>query len=112
MTTLIAAFDRINECQLAREALLARGIAPERIHIQSQVTAGTGGTQQDDHEGFLASVGQFFGRMFGQESPSGDSGRYSEAVSRGSAVLVVEADSDEQAHELGEMLEANGAYDI
>lgn len=118
MTTVVAAFDSVRACEVARDSLLAHGVMPGRIQVQAasgsssaqDVSSGRDTTSGQD-EGFFASVGDFFGRLFGDEAHD-DTGKYSEAVRRGNAVLIVEAQSEQEAEELSDILEANGAYDI
>ena len=118
MTTVVAAFDSVRACEVARDSLLAHGVMPSRIQVQAasgsssaqDVSSGRDATSGQD-EGFFASVGDFFGRLFGDEAHD-DTGKYSEAVRRGNAVLIVEAQSEQEAEELSDILEANGAYDI
>ena len=127
MQTVIGVFDSVDEAQSARESLLSAGFESSELRVQSSselengdqaassnrsMTGTTATTSKSsDDEGFMASVGRFFGDLFG----SGDTeqaGHYSEAVRRGSTVLTVTLADDSRVEQARSALAAAGAVDI
>jgi hypothetical protein len=128
METVIGAFDDRHAAKRAVERLVQSGFAREDVHIEHGAEAGamqdggTGSGTQDRWQGMeaevaidrnlLSSIGQFFTRLFGQDHPSGHVGVYSEAVRRGSTVVVVDAADEQQAAQAASLLHELGAIDI
>lgn len=120
MQTVVGVFDTVDEAERARESLLDAGFDDSAVRVQSQAQAlqgwnesasssSTGSRTGDTDEGFMASVGRFFSNMF--RSSDEHAGHYSEAVRRGSSVVVVTADEG-RVETARATLAAAGAVDI
>ncbi len=117
MHTVISVFDDRTAAQRALESLVTEGFDRDDLHIE-QNTAETGttttlnsnGTERDDR-GAASNFGHFFASLFGQDEPR-HSGTYSEAVRRGSSVLVVDARDDAQAERAASLLHGLGAINV
>ncbi|AEG93162.1 YsnF/AvaK domain-containing protein [Ramlibacter tataouinensis] len=116
MQTVIGVFDDISSAQRAMERVTQAGVPRDQVHLEpeqgatasaSTGTAGSGQPQQ--HQGVMASIGSFFANLFESHA---DHGVYSEAVNRGSMVLVVDAQTDEQADRAADLMRECGAIDI
>lgn len=137
MHTVIGTFDSRETAQRAVEKLVKSGIPRDDVHVQqsgaddgataashrhSMQDGGTGPGTQDRWQGIesevaldrnvLSSIGHFFTSLFGQDHPSHYADTYSEAVRRGSSVVVVDVDGDEPAEHAATMLHELGAIDI
>ena len=107
-TTLVVVFDQQTEAEQARDALLAEGFSSSqtRLTTPESGTGGETGRNPERDESFGAKVAHFFG--FGDEHES----TYSEAVRRGSCVLVVEAADDDQVKRASGIIERYNPVDI
>ena len=108
---LIGVFDSKSQAETAGQELRARGLPEDRITVRGRTreevsAAATSVSDDEDHTGFFARL---FGWLEGDKSPSPV---YSEAIRRGSCVVVVEGISDDQVDETVRVLEQNGAVDI
>ena len=140
MHTVIGAFDDTTAAQRAVERLVQSGIDREDVHVQPQQgQAGQSGGQghqmvngqQDDLRNVSntwdsdraekRSHGSFFARLFGsddqvdnrqQDQHTEHVHTYDEAVRRGSAVVVVDAQDEAQADRACSLLQECGAYDV
>ena len=120
MQTVVGVFDSVNEAENARESLLSRGFDESAVSVQSQSqsqsqSAAAQGrdsvsTASREDEGFMASVGRFFSDLFGGDDEH--AGNYSEAVRRGSSVVVVTVPDESQVESARAALAAAGAVDI
>jgi len=114
MQTVISAFDDRELAQRAVDRLVERGFDRDDIHLQlghERSAVGDAGTEE--HHGFLDSIARFFADLFGTHEPAGDSGRYAEAVRRGSTVLVLDVrDEDEAARARSALEELGGHVDL
>ena len=120
MQTVIGAFDDATTAQRALERIVAAGVDRGDVHIEpgsgssdssgssSAVSTGRAG----EHEGVMASIGHFFTNLFSSNTNSGYAGTYTEAVRRGSTVVVVDADDDAQAERAAAILHECGAVDV
>ncbi|MBA2672696.1 YsnF/AvaK domain-containing protein [Ramlibacter sp.] len=118
MHTVISVFDDRTAAQRALDSLVTEGFDRDDLHIE-QNTADTGtttptlnsdGTERPDR-GSASNFGHFFASLFGQDEPR-HSGTYSEAVRRGSSVLVVDARDDAQAERAASLLHSLGAINV
>ena len=114
--TVIAVFDRYSDAERAVTELERAGIARSSIEItsndKSMATVGTthtSSTHDDDSIG--ERIGNFFSRLFGGED-NDDANYYSDALTRGRAVVSVDARNEEEADRAAELLQRNGAIDI
>jgi len=85
----------------------------------STTSTGTMGEHRTggDDKGVMESIGDFFSNLFGADSDAdsryrGQADSYSEVVRRGSYVLVVDANSEEEAERAADMMSELGAVDI
>jgi uncharacterized protein (TIGR02271 family) len=115
MHTVISVFDDRATAQRALDSLVDAGFQREDLHIEqggTQDTLASDGTASDVRDrGSMSNFGHFFSSLFGQDEPR-HSGTYSEAVRRGSAVLVLDAADEAQAERAASMLHDLGAVDV
>jgi uncharacterized protein (TIGR02271 family) len=113
--TVVGVFNNSAEADRAVNDLVAAGIAREQIQVTSneRATAMAGGASQDsEHEGLGDRIGHFFSRLFGHGDDPNEATYYSEAVRRGSAVVTVNAESEQEADKAADILDDSGAVDI
>lgn len=106
--TVVGVFDSEQHAQAARQEVLACGVPENRIHIESGSASGTRNMcDEQRHEGgFLAWIRELF------EGPDDHSREYSEAVRRGSYVVVADAVDDDRLELVTAALSRHGAIDI
>jgi len=107
---LVGVFDSKDQAETARRQLCDCGIAEERITMRNaargdDASTATRATNEESHGGFFA-------RLFGLDDDESRSPVYSEAVNRGSCVVVVDGISDDRVDEAVSIMERNGAVDI
>jgi hypothetical protein len=116
MHTVICAFDDRAHAQRAMERLIERGFSRDMIHLQGGYEGGasassgasaTTGSAEESH-GFFHSVSQLFSELFGNNDSSGEAGQYTEAVRRGSTVLVVDAADEQEAESARDVMDEMG----
>jgi uncharacterized protein (TIGR02271 family) len=97
-THLVAVFDDFDTARSAQDELIQDGFAREDVQITGKdkprvqtAAYGSSYSAEPEHEG---SISRFFHRIFGSDD-HGDRAHYTQAVSRGSAVLTVEADEND-----------------
>jgi stress response protein YsnF len=116
--TVVGVFDNSTEADRAVNDLVAAGIARVQIQITSNERATAtsesvgGASRESEHEGLGDRIGHFFSRLFSSDDDREDATRYSEAVRRGSAVVTVNADSEQEADKAADILDDCGAVDI
>jgi len=99
--TIVGLFDSYREAQRAVVELAGSGIPREDIGITSREYTSGEGTDSyreesyRDDEGFGDKISNFFSNLFGDDREHAS--HYSEAVSRGGAVVTVDAETDEVA---------------
>jgi uncharacterized protein (TIGR02271 family) len=106
--TLVAVFDDQSEAAQALDALSEGGFSSSRARLTSSESS-TGGTtsgKAEHDESLGEKVAHFFG--FGEQHES----TYSEAVRRGSWVLVVDAADDGEAERASDIIERYNPVDI
>jgi uncharacterized protein (TIGR02271 family) len=106
--TLVGLFDSLPEAERAREMLLREGLQQGAIHLannESLTATTTAEAETRDHRGF-------FSRLFGLGDNDDTAAQYSEAVSRGSAMLTVTLPDDSDAPRVTSLLESAGAMDV
>jgi len=124
MQTVIGAFDDRATAQRAVEQLIQSGFDRDDVHVQqgegsatTQDTTTT--TSQAGSSGGGGKSKGFFASLFGTDD-AGDqphpnaqhASTYDEAVNRGSAVVVVDAQDEQQADKACELLHQLGAIDV
>lgn len=96
-THLVAVFEDFETATKAKNALLKEGFSNDDVHItgpdKPSVQAASSGTGYATESATEGGVSGFFHRLFGSDHE--DTGHYTEAVNRGSAVLTVDADDSE-----------------
>jgi stress response protein YsnF len=105
------------------ERLVDMGFDRDEVHVQEGASTSTTGATSarpsgvdrtdDDEHGMMASIRHFFGSLFGDDdNATARSGLYSEAVRRGTSVVVVDAQDDERAERAASLLHELGAVDV
>lgn len=114
--TVVGVFDTRARAQAASEALEAQGFSRSAIRITDEAGPATTADADRDDTGFFESIGNFFGRMFGDDDDDEVRRRhvrpYAEAVRRGHCVLRVDVDDDESGDRAVRVLENAGAVDV
>jgi uncharacterized protein (TIGR02271 family) len=111
--TLVAVFDSREHAEAARRELAGAGIPNERIEMRA-------GSMRDAVDPLLSSDAErgqrdergFLERLFGLDDDREHAGEYSEAVRRGSCLVVVDGVDDAQLQQVSRLLEQQGAIDI
>jgi uncharacterized protein (TIGR02271 family) len=111
--TLVGVYDSQARAQQVREELLTRGFGDDEVQVS------TGGSQIDTEESSRARGGDepggivgFFRSLFGGDDDDTYVNRYSEVVSRGSAVVTVDADSEEEIEQAQQIMNRYDPVDI
>lgn len=105
--TLVAVFDDQSEARQALDALSKSGFSSSHARLTPESVAGSTASGKPEHEESLGEkLAQFFG--FGGEHES----TYSEAVRRGSCVLLVDAADDDEAGRASDIIERYHPVDI
>lgn len=113
--TIIGMYDDLTHARSAKNDLLASGFS--RSHVQlnpdHDLSATRGPSVQKDKNATVnASIGNFFRSLFSMDDKSTYSHVYAEAVRRGSYVLTVDVDSDEQRVRAEGIMGRYGPVDI
>jgi uncharacterized protein (TIGR02271 family) len=125
MYTVIGAFEDRSTAQRAVDLLATRGFSRDAIDLQARPdtldpTASTTSTSIDrdaerrggEDDGFFAGVRHFFASLFGSDDEQ-QIGIYSEAIRRGSTLVVVDARDQAEADRAAEaMREQGGTIDL
>ena len=119
MQTVVGVFDTVDEAQSARQSLLDDGFDASAVTVQSNPQALREGdqaatdtsTRSGENAGFMASIGSFFSNLFGGNDNE-HAGNYSEAVRRGSSVVVVTVPDESRVEAARAALADAGAVDI
>lgn len=115
MQTVIGAFDDRTAAQRAVDRLVQAGIDRQDVHLEQRDPSLESGAQPQRQSGHGSSgIGGFFSSLFGSEDQAntGHAHTYDEAVRRGSTVVVVDADNEQQADQACEILHELGAVDV
>ncbi len=96
--TVIGVYDSYSQAQNAMNEIVAAGISRSNVRLNPEQETGTTDMQTGQaHEDRGSAIGNFFRSLFGMgDEDRNDSDIYAEAVRRGSCVLTVDADTDEQ----------------
>jgi uncharacterized protein (TIGR02271 family) len=118
--TVVGVYDSKSEAQSAMNELLASGFSRSDIQLNPEYSStaasaadmggasGTGSTGSTSGHG----IGHFFRSLFGLDDTEKSSDIYAEAVRRGSVVLVVNVDTDEQRDRAMEVMNRYGPVDV
>jgi stress response protein YsnF len=120
--TVVAVFEISAEAERAKDDLVNAGFDHSSIRVTSNepatATAGESstvrvrGSSDSEHEGFGERIGHFFSSLFGSHEHRDDATHYADAVRRGSAVVTVDAHSEEEADRAADILDERGVVDI
>ncbi len=111
--TVVGVFDTRARAQAASEALEAQGFSRSAIQITDEAGAAGAADASGEEPGFFESIGNFFGRMFGDDKEHERHARpYAEAVRRGHCVLRVDVADHESSERAVRTLESAGAVDV
>jgi len=95
--TVVGVYDSYSQAQSAMNELIASGFARKDVQLNpEEETASTSTGSHVRTEGDSGGIGGFFRSLFGMDDDAVHRDTYSEAVRRGSTVLTVDADNDEQ----------------
>jgi len=130
--TIVGIFDDRTEAQSAMQDLIKAGFTKENVDLSNRragnTSMGTGtartsdssfgrtdtgqarGMDTDYDESIGDQVSNFFGSLFGSDSPEAQ--KYSSAASDAEAILTVQTDSVERAEKAREIMDDNGAIDV
>lgn len=104
--TVVGIFNTAAEAQQAVQRLEQAGFELDYVDVAHREAANQGVGQTSD-----SSVGGFFSSLFGDDD--NDAARnYTAAAQRGSSVVTVHVDSNEQAHRAATLLDEAGAVDV
>jgi len=115
--TIVGTYGDHLAAQKVIEQLTNEGFTRSNIHLASTSSSDSGykGTENihghEHSEDWGDKISNFFRSIFGGND-SEDEGYYAEAVRRGSAVVTVDADSDEEAQRATEIMNRQGAVDV
>ncbi|HJV86492.1 MAG TPA: YsnF/AvaK domain-containing protein [Noviherbaspirillum sp.] len=105
--TVVGVYDSYAQAQNAMNELLASGFSRDEVQLSPEseteaTTTKTGGS----------AIGNFFRSLFGMDEHREEHDVYSEAVRRGSCVLTVDADSDEERDRAADIMNRYDPVDI
>jgi uncharacterized protein (TIGR02271 family) len=122
MQTVISVFETPQQAQRTLDRLVQEGIDRDNVHVeQGQTTSMSDSStttaraqDADEDRGVLSSIGHFFASLFGQDDDNGarQAGVYSEAVRRGSSVVVVDVIDEQEAERVTVVMHELGAIDV
>jgi uncharacterized protein (TIGR02271 family) len=137
MQTILGVFDDRTTAERAVTRLTETGFDRSEVHLESNGAAGATGPSSvetastirtdahgnayagggdADGKGVMGSIGDFFSSLFGSDGDDhphrAHSERYSEAVRRGSYVVVVDARDEDDAERAADLMQELGAVDI
>lgn len=116
--TVVAVYDEYGDAQSAMNALFTEGgftSADVKLSPAEDTTEGRQQalrSQQDTSDSGGWSIGGFFSSLFGSDQHSDDAGVYSEAVRRGSYMVSVDAQTEDQADRAADILQRFNAVDL
>jgi uncharacterized protein (TIGR02271 family) len=116
--TLIAVFDDRADAQSAMTELLSAGFdrASVRLNEEGSSSAGITAVDNTSHnssgEGVGASIKNFFGDLFGDDSSAPHGQKYSSALERGHHALSVTATDEDQVERAADIIERFNPVDI
>ncbi|WP_334188408.1 YsnF/AvaK domain-containing protein [Noviherbaspirillum sp.] len=94
--TVVGVFDSYAQAQSAMNELIASGFSRTDVQLNPDQETSASSTTTTDNTSDSGGIGGFFRSLFGMDDQVGDRDTYAEAVRRGSCVLTVNADNDEQ----------------
>jgi hypothetical protein len=109
---IIGVYDDLAHARSAKNDLIASGFARGAVQLNPDHESTTRGPSVQKAASFGASVDNFFRSLLSMDDKSTYSNVYAEAVRRGSYVLTVDVDSDEQRLRTEEIMRRFGPVDI
>lgn len=108
--TVVGVYDSYAQAQNAMNELLSSGFSRSDVQLSPDADNKTTTARDADQSG--GGIGGFFRSLFGMEEKREDHDIYSEAVRRGSCLLTVNADNDEQRDRAVDILNRYDPVDI
>lgn len=112
--TVVGVFDSYAQAQNAMNDLLANGFSRDEIQLNPEsdrsASAGSVTATGDDSGG--SAIGNFFRNLFGMDEDRTERDVYAEAVRRGSCVLTVTADSEDECDRAADIMNRFDPIDI
>lgn len=109
--TVVGVYDSYAQAENAMNELLASGFSRSGVQLNAEADR-TGLTAESDTHDSGSGIGNFFRSLFGMDEHRETHDIYSEAMRRGSCVLTVDADSDEQRDRALEIMNRYDPVDI
>jgi uncharacterized protein (TIGR02271 family) len=107
--TVVGVYDDKSQAQSAMNELLASGFSRNKIQMNTEhMPAAAGATDTGTGHG----IGHFFRSLFGMDDADKNSDVYSEAVRRGSVVLVIAVDTDDERDRAMDVMNRYDPVDI
>lgn len=113
--TIIGVYDEQTHARSAKYELIASGFPRGKVQLNPdhELSATRGPSIQSEKKATInGSIGNFFRSLFSIDDKSTYSNIYAEAVRRGSFVLTVDVDNDEQRARAEEIMTHHGPVDI
>lgn len=113
--TVIGVYDSYAQAESAMNELLSSGFSRSDVRLNPEPSGSEqGATISTDEQPQEHGIGHFFRSLFGMEEHERHEHHdlYAEAVRRGSCVLAVDADSDEQRERATEIMNRHDPIDI
>lgn len=113
--TVVGVFDRYSQASEAARQLRDSGFG-DSVYVTEEPASSTAGARTERHTedrdtGVFAHVRSFFAELFTPDDQR-EVGSYAEAVRRGGGVVRVEVDSETEADQARDALQAAGAVDL
>src|ERR1700738_2387811 len=108
--TVVGVYDDKSQAQDAMNELLASGFSRGSVQMNPEYMPTAAGTTVPADKGH--GIGHFFRKLFGIDDADNSHEVYSEAVRRGSAVLVVAVDTDDQSDRAMAVMQRYDPVDI
>lgn len=111
--TVIAVYDSYTQAQNARNELLASGFSSSDVQLNPEAGRETFSQTQTAREGGQShGIGHFFRSLFGMEENREHGDVYSEAMRRGSYVVTVATDDEQQLERVTDIMGHHDPVDI
>lgn len=94
--TVVGVYDSYAQAQSAMNELIASGFSRTDVQLNPDQETSASSRTTTDNTSDSSGIGGFFRSLFGMDDQVGERDTYAEAVRRGSCILTVNADNDEQ----------------
>jgi uncharacterized protein (TIGR02271 family) len=108
--TVVGVYDNKSQAQSAMNELLASGFSRNNVQMNPEHMPAAAGKAQTGDTGH--GIGHFFRTLFGMDDADTSTDVYSEAVRRGSVVLVVAVDTDDDRDRAMDVMNRYDPVDI